>query len=143
MAVWQKEVNLVTLNQKYITWLGQTLGLEMTDFGDDFLEARMPVTEKALQPFGLLNGGVSCLVAEIVASVASNMCAPEGFNAVGQQLNASHLRPVFKGDTIVARATNIHAGRRSQLWDVSIRDSKQKLVCKITFTSALVPIEGR
>lgn len=139
MAIWQKDVNLDLLNQQYITWLGRTLGLEMTGFGDDFLEARMPVTEKVLQPFGLLNGGVSCLVAEIVASVASNMCAPDGFNAVGQQLNASHLRPVFKGDTITARATNIHAGKRSQLWDVTIHDSKQKLVCKIMFTTALVP----
>lgn len=139
MVIWQNEVNLNLLNQNYITWLGKTLGLEMTDFGDDFLEARMPVTEKVLQPFGVLNGGVSCLVAEIVASVASNICAPEGFKAVGQQLNASHLRPAFPGDTITARATNIHTGKRSQLWDVTIVNNQQKLVCKIMFTTLFVP----
>ncbi len=141
MAIWQKGVDLAILNQKYITWLGQTLGLEMTGFGDDFLEARMPVTEKALQPFGLLNGGVSCLVAEILGSVASNICTPEGFNAVGQQLSANHVRPVFKGDTIKTRATNVHLGKRSHLWEVIIRDSKDKLVCQIMFTTAIVPAQ--
>jgi uncharacterized protein (TIGR00369 family) len=98
----------------------------------------MPVTPRLHQPTGLLHGGASLALAESAASVAGNLNCAEGFVALGQEINANHLRGISEG-TLRATATPVHIGRRSQVWSVDIVDENGKMICVSRVTLAVVP----
>ena len=77
--------------------LGETLGIEITEVGEEYLEGRMPVDHRTKQPFGLLHGGASVALAETLASVVGFLSLSEGKNLVGVEINANHLRAVREG----------------------------------------------
>ena len=92
MDIWHSPINLARLQ----TWCNATavehLGIEFTDFGADWLAARMPVDRRTIQPFKLLHGGASVLLAETLGSCAANLCVDEAkWYCVGQEINANHL----------------------------------------------------
>lgn len=97
----------------------------------------MPVTEKHHQPFGVLHGGVSVVLAESVASIGAYLAAPEGHVAMGIEINANHIRAVREG-TVTAVATPVHRGRSTHVWQVEIRGAQGKLVCVSRCTLAIV-----
>ncbi len=114
--------------------LMETLNIVYTDIGEDFLIATMPVTPKVHQPMGLLHGGATVAFAESVGSAASHLLInPKEFEIRGIEITANHLKSVSSG-IITARASIIHKGKTTHLWQIEVRDENEKLVsfCKLT-----------
>lgn len=117
--------------------LMETLNIEVVDFGDDFLVARMPVTSRVHQPDGVLHGGATAALAESVGSFASHIFIDtEKFFVRGIEITANHLKSVTEG-FIYAKATFIHKGRTTQLLDIKVTDEANNLisVCKLSTIS--------
>ena len=115
------------------------LGIEFTEAGEGYLTARMPVDGRTHQPFGILHGGASVVLAESLGSVASWMLLddPTKQRAVGLEVNANHLRAVRSG-WVYGRCTPIHTGRTTHVWDIRITDEQEKLVCISRLTVAII-----
>ncbi len=118
------------------------LGVEFVEVNPERMVAMMPIDERHLQPFGYLHGGVSVVLAESVASIGAFLNCPPGKGAFGSEINASHLRPKRAGGALRAVGTPVHAGKRSQVWQVKIEDEDGKAVCAARCTVALVDLEG-
>lgn len=114
------------------------LGIEFTELGEDFIRGRMPVDARTKQPYGLLHGGSSAVLAETLASVAANLCVddPMQQQAVGLELNCNHLRAVTEGH-VIGTARPLHVGRRTQVWDIRIEDAQGRLSCVARLTLAM------
>jgi len=116
-----------------------TLDIEYTAVGKDFLSAKMPVTSKVHQPYGILHGGASIVLAETLGSMLSNLLLDsDDFVAVGQHVDANHLRPKKEG-IIFGHATVIKKGRTSHLIKIEIKDENDKLICYTHLTNAIIP----
>lgn len=114
------------------------LGISITEIGEDFLRGTMPVDERTKQPYGLLHGGSSALLAETLASVGANMCVEkEGQQAVGLELNCNHVRAVTQG-IVTGTARPVHIGRKTQVWDIRIEDERGKVCCVSRLTLAVI-----
>jgi 1,4-dihydroxy-2-naphthoyl-CoA hydrolase len=118
--------------------MGQHLGIEFTEVGEDFLKGRMPVDHRTRQPYGLLHGGASVSLAETLGSVASAFVVDRSqYNAVGLEINANHLRGVREG-FVTGVARPLHLGKTTHVWDIRIHDEKDKLVCVSRLTVAII-----
>lgn len=115
----------------------ELLDIEIVEMSDEKVVATMPVTKKHHQPFGVLHGGVSVVLAESVASVGAFLAAPDGFVAMGIEINANHIRAVRDG-TLTATATPVHRGRSTHVWQVEIKTDNDKLICVSRCTLAIV-----
>lgn len=114
------------------------LDIQFTEITDDSLTASMPVDHRTQQPFGILHGGASVVLAETVGSVASNLVIGQGdFLPVGLEINANHLRPVTEG-RVFAKCTPIHIGKKSHVWDIRITNDEGKMVCVSRLTVAII-----
>ena len=114
------------------------LGFEVTEIGDDFLSGRIPVTERTRQPYGILHGGASIMLAETLGSIASHYCIDSGkFSAVGLEVNGNHLRQVRQG-WIHGTARPIHLGRKTHVWDIRIVDDEGRLIHAGRLTTAII-----
>lgn len=117
------------------------LAMEAVAAGDDFISVSMPVDHRTHQPFGRLHGGASVALAETVASLAANMVVdPERFVAVGVEINANHMRPVYSGK-VIATARPESLGRSLHVWSIRIEDEEGRLVCLSRMTAAIIPKE--
>jgi len=117
-----------------------TLGIEMTQMDRDKVIATMPVTPKTHQPFGVMHGGVSVVLAETVASAGSYLFINrETQRAVGLEINANHLRGVSSG-VVRAEGVPVHVGRTTLVWDIRIYDDSDRLVCISRCTVAVIDI---
>jgi 1,4-dihydroxy-2-naphthoyl-CoA hydrolase len=140
MTIWKKLPDLSAFNQTHLDTSVQHLGIEFTDVGDNWLEARMPVDARTMQASRTLHGGASVLLAETVGSAASNLCLDNDVQyAVGLDIDANHLRPVREG-YVHARADPVHLGDLTQLWTITIRDDDGNLACISRLTMS---IQGR
>ncbi|MCB1650897.1 MAG: hotdog fold thioesterase [Alphaproteobacteria bacterium] len=119
--------------------MGTHIGIEFTDIGPDHLSARMPVDYRTTQPFGILHGGASCVLAETLGSVAAWMTIdPDKERAVGLDINANHIRAVTQG-FVIGRCTPLHIGRRTQVWSIDItEEATGKRVCIARLTVAII-----
>src|SRR6185436_17846602 len=109
--------------------LADALGIDVRELTPERVVATMPVDQRTRQPFGILHGGASVALAETVASFGAVMLIDrERFVAVGQEINANHLRPKLEG-VVTATGVPVHVGRSSQVWSIEIRDEQGKLVC--------------
>lgn len=117
----------------------QHLGIEFIEMGDDYLIAKMPVDGRTHQPFGILHGGASVVLAESLGSMASWMCLPDPTKqrAVGLDINANHVRSVSSG-WVYGKVTALHVGRTTHLWEIKITNEAGKLVCISRLTVAVV-----
>jgi 1,4-dihydroxy-2-naphthoyl-CoA hydrolase len=115
----------------------EVLGIEYEEVTAERVVATMPVDGRTHQPFGILHGGASVVLAETVASVGATLGAGPGRVAVGQEINANHIRPKRSG-TVRAVGTPIHSGKTSAVWEVRITDEHEKLICISRCTLALV-----
>ena len=114
--------------------LMETLEIEYTDVGTDFLQAKMPVTSKVYQPMGILHGGASVALAESVGSAASHLFIDaEKYVVKGLEISANHLRSKSDG-FVFATAKIIHKGKTTHLWEIRIVDEDDNLIslCKLT-----------
>lgn len=121
--------------------LNKTLGVEVREATPERVVATMEVTPALYQPYGYLHGGANVALAETVASLGGFLNCPPGKTAFGLEINANHLRPVRAG-TLTATGAPLHRGRTSQVWDVKIRDERERLICVARCTVAIVSIEG-
>jgi uncharacterized protein (TIGR00369 family) len=121
--------------------VARLLDIELVDTSPDRVTATMPVTDKHHQPFGVLHGGVSVVLAESAASVGAYLAAPDGHAAVGMEVNANHVRSVRQG-RLVAVATPLHTGRTTHVWDVKIHHEGETLICVSRCTLAIVQEDG-
>jgi 1,4-dihydroxy-2-naphthoyl-CoA hydrolase len=136
-AIWTRPIDLAQLTALGDGVLPGLLDIEFTDFGDDWIRARMPVGPKVHQPFGRLHGGASVVLAETVASVAGAMAVPEGKVTVGLEINANHVRAARDGH-VHATAKAEQLGRTTQVWTIRIEDDAGKLVCLSRMTAAVI-----
>lgn len=116
------------------------LGIETVSAAPDRVELRLVVDDRVHQPYGILHGGVSALLAETAASFGASLAAPPGHNVVGIELNASHLRPMRRG-ILTAVASPVRAGRAVQVWEISLTDERGREICRSRCTLAVVKID--
>ncbi len=129
-----KEKILKVCNGSSKNTLMETLQIEYTDVGADYLIGKMPVNSKVHQPDGVLHGGAMVALAESVGSMASYIFLDaQQFAIRGIEIAANHIKSVRDGE-VFAKATILHKGRTTQLWDIKITDGEDRLVsvCKLT-----------
>lgn len=115
------------------------LGIEYLELGADYLTARMPVDHRTRQPYGILHGGASVVLAESLGSIASALCVdnPAVQRPVGLEINANHIRPVSEG-WVYGKVQAIHVGRRTHIWQIEITNEAGKMVCVSRITVAII-----
>lgn len=113
------------------------LGIEFTEIGPDYVRATMPVDARTRQPYGLLHGGASVLLAETLGSTAGGLCTAPGQGVVGIEINANHLAGVREG-LVTGTARPLHVGRSTQVWEIRIEDARGRLACVSRLTLAVV-----
>lgn len=133
----RRSTSLDRLNELSRGTAMEPLGIRFTEIGPDYLRGTMPVDERTKQPYGLLHGGASVLLAETLGSTAGNLCVPEGRVCVGLEINANHLRAV-RGGSVTGTARPLHVGGRTQVWEIRIEDARGKLACISRLTLAVV-----
>lgn len=117
------------------------LGIVFNEIGPDFVRATMPVDIRTRQPYGLLHGGASVLLAETLGSTAANLCVEPGEICVGIEINANHVAAVRDG-LVTGTARPLHVGRRTQVWEIRIEDGLGQLVCISRLTLAVIARRG-
>lgn len=123
--------------------LMETLEIEFTDIGDDYLIARMPVNSRVHQPDGVLHGGASVALAESVGSMASYVFLnTEEFFVRGIEISANHLKSIREG-WVYAKASFIHKGRTTQLFEIRITDEEDRLISIVKLTTISLPKEKK
>jgi uncharacterized protein (TIGR00369 family) len=137
MSIWKKQFNLERLNSSRTGTMVDAIGIEITDFGEDYICATMPVDSRTHQPMGILHGGASVALAETVGSIAANMAVSDEYYCVGLDINANHLRPVSSG-LVTAKTTPLHIGRTTQVWEIKIINEDGKAVCISRLTMAVI-----
>ena len=137
--IWSREYTVEELNGRPKGHIGDLLGIEFTEIGPDSISARMPVNEKTHQPYGILHGGASVVLAESLGSVASNMVInSDKYIGVGLEVNANHLRPVKSG-FVTGICTPIHIGGKTHVWDIRLYDDRGKMNSISRLTVAIIP----
>jgi 1,4-dihydroxy-2-naphthoyl-CoA hydrolase len=137
MSIWKKDTNLAHLNTFSENTLISHLGIEYTEIGDNYLQGTMPVDQYTKQPYGILHGGASLVLAETLGSVAANLVVAPDKICVGLEINASHLRSVKKG-VVTGKATAVRIGLSAQVWQIDISDERQQLICTSRLTVAVI-----
>ena len=138
MAIWKKQASLEEMNARNESCAVGHLGIEITEKGDDYLVGLVPVDARTKQPFGLLHGGVSVVLAETLGSVGAFNACPEGHMAVGLDINANHLRPATSG-WVTGTAKPVHIGRTTQVWQIDMVNEAGELTCVSRITMAILP----
>lgn len=140
-SIWHKQdITLEDLAPLGKGTMSEYIGMEWTVLGNDYLEARMPVDHRTRQPYGLLHGGASAALAETLGSVGSALVIDTSkYYCVGLEINANHVRSARQG-YVTGRATPLHIGRQTHVWDIRIINEEGKLVCISRLTVAVLPI---
>jgi 1,4-dihydroxy-2-naphthoyl-CoA hydrolase len=134
------EVTLEALQLRNKNTMSEWLGIEFIEFSSTHLIAKMPVDHRTTQPLGVVNGGAFCALAETVGSMAANLCIDRNkFVALGLDINANHVRSASKG-WVYGKATPLHLGRTTQVWEISITDDENKLCCISRLTMSVIEI---
>lgn len=116
----------------------EQIGIVYTEAGENYVCGTMPVNHKTHQPMGLLHGGASCVLAESLGSIGSALIAGKDFNITGIEINANHVRGIREG-MVTGKATLIHHGRSTHIWQIDLKDEQQRLVCTSRLTVLIVP----
>ena len=137
MRVWQKPISVAELTAMHVDTAVAHLGMEFLEVGDDFIRARVPVDTRTRQPYGLLHGGVSVVLAETLGSCGAAYATPEGYRAVGLDINANHIKGVTSGwVTGITRA--VHMGRTTHVWQIDMHNDAGELTCVSRITMAVL-----
>lgn len=139
-AIWfNKDLTLLQLQSLGKGTMSEHIGIVWTEMGEDYIKAAMPVDHRTIQPYGLLHGGASCVLAETIGSVASAMVTDrDKYYCVGLEINANHIRSARKG-LVTGTAIPLHLGTTTHVWDIRIHDEEEKLVCVSRLTVAILP----
>lgn len=139
--IWKQPVSVDSLAQVHRETAPEHLGVEFLEVGDDYLRARVPVDARTRQPYGILHGGVSVVLAETLGSSAAAMASPPGHRAVGLDINANHVRTV-SGGWVTGTARPLHIGRTTHVWQIELVDEAGRLTCVSRITMAILAPGG-
>jgi 1,4-dihydroxy-2-naphthoyl-CoA hydrolase len=139
--IWQRPISIALLTASSANCAVSHLGIEFVEVGPDFIRARVPVDRRTVQPYGLLHGGVSVVLAETLGSCGAAWCVPLGHRVVGLDINANHVRGVSSG-WVTGTARPVHVGRTTQVWQIELHDDAGKLVCVSRITMAVLGQAG-
>ena len=137
MAIWTQPVSVQLLTDMHKDTAVQRLGIEFVEVGDDFIRARVPVDTRTRQPYGLLHGGVSVVLAETLGSIGAFFASPEGHRGVGLDINANHLRGATSG-WVTGVARPVHMGRSTHVWQIDMSDDAGRMTCVSRITMAIL-----
>lgn len=137
MRIWKQAISVELLTATTADTAVSHLGIEFLEVGDDFISARVPVDARTVQPYGLLNGGVSVLLAETLGSCGAAYAAPEGHRVVGLDINANHLRGATSG-WVTGITRPVHRGRSTQVWQIELSNDAGELTCVARITMAVL-----
>ncbi|PHM67046.1 acyl-CoA esterase [Xenorhabdus stockiae] len=135
--IWKRSADVSMLNQLRNDCMLGYVGIEITQLGDDFLEGTMPVDQRTKQPFGILHGGASVVLAESLGSLAGYLCSEGEQKVVGVEINANHIKAVRDG-IVKGVCKAIHLGRSHQVWQIDIYNGQQQLCCTSRLTTAIL-----
>ena len=141
MRIWKKDISVEALTQSHVGTTVEHLGIEFLEVGDDFIRARCPVDARTRQPYGILHGGVSVVLAESLGSSGAYHSSPEGHGAVGLDINANHLRSARSG-WVTGTARPVHRGRSTQVWQIDLSNDAGELTCVSRITMAVLIPQG-
>ena len=133
-TIWFQPITIDQFSGSMVN-MDKVLGIEVTEIGDDYIVAKMPVTEKTKQPYGILHGGASCVLAESIGSTAAAL-SMDGSKKypVGIEINANHISSPTEG-FVYAKAVPVHIGGSTSVWNIDITDDAGKRVCYSRFTA--------
>ena len=133
-SIWFQSLSVDDFKDSSIN-MDKHLDIEVVEIGDDFIVSRMPIIEKTKQPYGILHGGASCVLAESVGSMAAALSMDNSKKyPVGIEINANHLSSPTKG-FIYAKAVPLHIGSSTSVWNIDITDDDGKRVAFSRFTA--------
>lgn len=133
-----KNKALQKLNDFQKNTITELLGIEITDFGPDYFCGKMPVDHRTVQPYGLLHGGASAVLAESLGSIAGGMQVNRDTQTVvGVEINCNHLRSARDG-WVYGKATPVKIGRKIQVWNIEIKNDDGKMVAVSRLTLAVI-----
>ena len=128
MSIWFKPVTMEHFSKLTTKNIHAALGIQFTEIGEDFLRGTMPVDDRTKQPYGILHGGASCVLAESLGSSAGYLCVdPSKNHVVGLDIHTTHIRSVNSG-IVIGAAKPVHLGRSVQVWEIKIENEAEKLV---------------
>lgn len=137
MPIWKKPISIQELTAIHKDTAVQHLGVEFLEVGDDFIRARVPVDTRTKQPYGLLHGGVSVVLAETLGSCGAAYSCAEGHRAVGLDINANHLKGATSG-WVTGITRPVHIGRTTQVWQIDLTNDAGELTCVSRITMAVL-----
>jgi uncharacterized protein (TIGR00369 family) len=137
MTIWTKPISVEILTANHAGTAPEHLGMEFLEVGDDFIRARVPVDERTRQPFGILHGGVSVVLAETLGSCGAAYSCEPGHRAVGLDINANHLRSVAAG-WVTGITRPVHRGRTTHVWQIDLFDDAGRPTCVSRITMAIL-----
>ena len=137
MKIWTHPISVEELTQLHRDTAVQHLGMEFLEVGDDFITARVPVDSRTKQPYGLLHGGVSVVLAETLGSCGAAFSCPPRHRAVGLDINANHLKGATSG-WVTGTTRPVHIGRSTQVWQIDLKNDAGELTCVSRITMAIL-----
>ena len=137
MTIWKQPINIELLSASSAGTAVSHLGIEFLEVGDNFIRARVPVDKRTIQPYGLLHGGVSVVLAETLGSCGAAYASPEGHRAVGLDINANHLKGTTSG-WVTGITRPVHIGRSTQVWAIELTNDAGELTCVSRITMAVL-----
>lgn len=139
MAIWKSPMTVEQINTMIKDTMDPWVGIQYTEVGDDFVRAGMTVDHRVMQPFGILHGGASCVLAESVGSIAGNMCIEQTTHyCAGQSIHTNHVKKAVSGEKLIGTARPVHLGKTSQLWEIVIENEKGDLVSITRLQTAIL-----
>ena len=140
-ALWKQTISVASLTDIHVNTAVAHLGIEFLEVGDDFISAKVPVDTRTRQPYGILHGGVSVVLAETLGSCGAAFASPVGYRAVGLDINANHIRSVTDG-WVTGIARPIHIGRTTNVWQIEMSNGAGQLTCVSRITMAILAPNG-
>lgn len=138
MSIWHNNPTLTEINSLHEGTLGEHMNITFTEIGDNYLKASMPVSKCVQQPFGLLHGGASVVLAETLGSVATwCLVNRDLFIGIGLEINANHIKAAAEG-IVTGICTPIHIKGKNHVWDIKIYNEQSELVCVSRFTCTII-----
>ena len=134
--IWKKDIDIKKINISLKNTMAEFLNIEIKEIGDKTIKASMPVNHKTIQPFGILHGGASVVLAETIGSIASNLCLNDNFFSVGLDINANHIKSV-RENFVEGTTSPIHLGRSTHVWEIRITQNN-RIVCISRLTTAVL-----
>ena len=137
MSIWKRPISVEELAALHRDTAPAYLGMEFLEVGDDYIKGRIPVDPRTRQPYGLLHGGISVVLAETLGSCGAMYCTPPGQRVVGLDINANHLRGATSG-WVTGTTRPVHIGRSTQVWHIDLHDEQGRLTCVSRITMAVL-----